>query len=220
MGNVTVLSLVNRMGSPKSPILTKISRQIWKYCLENQISLTAEYLAGALNVDGDWESRQTKSSSDWKINRKVFNQLKVIFGTVEVDLFADRQNAQLQKCVSWRPDPFAMATDALQMPWTEMRGYALPPCCIINRWLAKIAKESADNNCDTGVANVAVLSNAAKHVNPSACVTASKEVFPNRPRREPSPTDRNGNVEISGVESFRRSRNGISERASELLVKS
>ena len=59
---------------------------------------------------------------------------------------------------------------------------------------------SRDNNCDTGMPNPTVLSNSAEHVNPSACVTASNEVSPNRARREPSPTDRNGNVEMSDVE--------------------
>ena len=31
--------------------------------------------------------------------------------------------------MSWRPDPGALATDALSQPWTKFRGYAFPPDC-------------------------------------------------------------------------------------------
>ena len=44
-----------------------------------------------------------------------------------MDLFASRLTHQLQHYVSWRPDPGAMAIDALNRNWTKFQGYANPP---------------------------------------------------------------------------------------------
>ena len=41
------------------------------------------------------------------------------------DLFATRLNHQLPLYVSWQPDPFAMATDAFQVRWTNLEGLCL-----------------------------------------------------------------------------------------------
>ena len=39
---------------------------------------------------------------------------------------------------SWRPDPAALATEALQQDWSKERNYAFPPFCLIMRSLAKL----------------------------------------------------------------------------------
>ena len=54
------------------------------------------------------------------------------------DVFADRLNAQLPQFFSWRPDPAALATDALQQDWSNERNYAFPPFCLIMRSLAML----------------------------------------------------------------------------------
>ena len=58
-----------------------------------------------------------------------------IFGSCTVDLFASRLNAQLKHFVSWRPDPNAIGTDALQLPWDKWTAYAFPSFCLIGRSL-------------------------------------------------------------------------------------
>ena len=40
--------------------------------------------------------------------------------------------------VSWKPDPGAIATDALSQPWTDLKGYEFPPFSLIGRCLSKI----------------------------------------------------------------------------------
>ena len=62
-------------------------------------------------------------------------------GPCSVDLFATRLNNQLRRCVSWRPDPFAIATDAFTMSWQEEVGYAFPPFSLIGRCLQKVRLE-------------------------------------------------------------------------------
>ena len=41
---------------------------------------------------------------------------------MELDLFASLMNCQLEKYASWFPDPFAIATDAFQMSWSNLKG--------------------------------------------------------------------------------------------------
>ena len=60
-----------------------------------------------------------------------------------MDLFASQLNTQLRQYVSWRPDPNTMATDALQIPWNELKGYAFPPFCLIGRCLKRVREDKA-----------------------------------------------------------------------------
>lgn len=54
-----------------------------------------------------------------------------------------RINTQLPQYVSWKPDQYAMAVDAMLIPWTDLRGYAFPPFCLLGRCLQKIANKRA-----------------------------------------------------------------------------
>ncbi len=72
-------------------------------------------------------SRHFHDSSNWKLCPEVFRALMRIRGPCAKDLFADRLNAQLPQFFSWRPDPMALASDALQQDWSNGRNYAFPP---------------------------------------------------------------------------------------------
>lgn len=146
MDNTTAVTYVNKMGGTKSPILTNIAKDLWEYCLERKITLTAEHLPGSLNQTADWESRNvsTMSINSWRLNPKIFAQINSLWGPLEMDLFADRLNAQLEKYMSWKPDPFAMGTDAFLAHWGGMKAYAFPPFCLIQRCIAKVQKERGE----------------------------------------------------------------------------
>ena len=64
-----------------------------------------------------------------------------IVGNCKIDLFASRLSAQLPRCMSWKPDPGAVATDALSQPWGDNSNYAFPPFSLIGRCLSKIRRE-------------------------------------------------------------------------------
>ena len=61
----------------------------------------------------------------------------------DVDLFASRLNHQLPRFISWRPNPYAIGTDALQVPWTRWRGYVFPPFALICKVLRKVQEEGS-----------------------------------------------------------------------------
>lgn len=96
---------------------------------------------GVDNRVADKESRTIQSSAEWKLHERVFHQVIHLLGPCQVDLFATRLNCQLSQYVSWQPDPFAMATDAFQIPWKDFMGYAFPLFALIGRCLQKVRQE-------------------------------------------------------------------------------
>ena len=69
-------------------ILLQVTKEIWDYLLANGIAVTAEYLPSSLNIQADWQSRNHRDSSDWKLNPKIFSQIVKIRGIPQIDLFA------------------------------------------------------------------------------------------------------------------------------------
>lgn len=75
------------------------------------------------------------------LNPQLFQTLCQMTIDCNVDLFADRTNAQLPTYMSWLPNPHAVAYNALLHPWNNIKGYAFPPFCLIARCLKKTRME-------------------------------------------------------------------------------
>ena len=114
------------------------------WCLERNIHIQAQHLPGVLNQVADMESRSMRDRSDWKLDRRIFLEVNRRYGPLEVDLFASRLTNQCRCYFSWRPDPFAEATDAFLQDWRIMRGFANPPWNLVPRVLRKAQSQEAD----------------------------------------------------------------------------
>ena len=84
----------------KRPGGANIELQLWKWCLDYQVHLTAEYLLGVENKITDEESRVTKDCCNWMIHSQVFNQINMRWGPLEVDIFASRLTHQTPRFFS------------------------------------------------------------------------------------------------------------------------
>ena len=135
-------------GGTHSSLLSDLAVEMWKWCLQKGVIIHAEHLPGTENIRADWESRHVRDSSDWKLQSEVFLQLERRCGPFTIDLFASRTNAQtnaqIQDYCSWRPDPQALAVDALSISWRNHRPYMFPPFSLITRCLEKIDQEEVD----------------------------------------------------------------------------
>ena len=56
-------------------MLLELKKEIWQYLLKHQITITAELIPSSLNVEGDWQSRNNRGPSEWKLCPKVFQQV-------------------------------------------------------------------------------------------------------------------------------------------------
>ena len=116
----------NRMGGTKSQTLSQTACDLWHWCLQRGITLSAVHLPGVLNSIADEESRTLHSSAEWMLDRSICRGVIQILGPCSVDLFATRLNNQQRKYISWRPNSSVVTTDAFTMSWQEEVGYAFP----------------------------------------------------------------------------------------------
>ena len=142
LDNMTALAHLTKMGRPTSLTLINLTKEIWSYLLQKGITLTVEYIPSILNKEADFQSRNAKDWSEWKLNPKIFQRIKRLWGFPSIDLFASRTSHQLPRYYSWRPDPHCLGVDALTQKWDQDLLYAFPPFCLIGRSLEKIRKST------------------------------------------------------------------------------
>ncbi len=144
MDNTTAVACVNKMGTSHSKHCNMITKQIWDFCIEKGVWLSAAHVPGRENVDADLESRKINYDTEWKLNTELLQQAFHILGVnPDLDLFASRINTQLSSYVSFKPDPGAKAVDAFTLNWHDTRFYAFPPFCVIPKVLQKICRDRA-----------------------------------------------------------------------------
>ena len=142
--NTTAVSTINYMGINHSDDRNAISKQIWEWCIAKKRWLNASYIPAKHNVTADVESRRKQNGSKWMINEKILKQCfkSLSFGP-DVDLFAFRINYQLEKYVSLKLDPGAIAVDAFTLDWANLKFYAFPAFSVIPMVLRKIQADKA-----------------------------------------------------------------------------
>ncbi|KAJ1195307.1 hypothetical protein NDU88_004588 [Pleurodeles waltl] len=144
MDNVSAVRYINRLGGTRSRLPAEIAKEFWHFCLNQRISVIAEYIPGSINTAADWNSRFLRDGSDWMLNRSIFQALQSRWGTCQMDLFASRLNCQVPCFFSWRPDPQAKGTDAFMQVWPRVLLYAFPPFVMIPRVLAQVRRQRSE----------------------------------------------------------------------------
>lgn len=142
LDNTTAIAYINHMGG-RILELNELAQQIWLWCLNLDIKLTAAHIPGVQNEVADFESRHFNDRGEWSLDEGTFNKLIVKLGVPEIDLFASRLNAKCIRYVSWQRDPQAEFIDAFSQAWTGYHAYIFPPFSVIGKVLQKIRQENA-----------------------------------------------------------------------------
>lgn len=142
--NTTAVAYLNHMGGTKSEACDSTAKNVWSFCIERNIWISASHIPGVDNVEADEMSRNFSDQLEWQLNKKVFKSITGILGNPEVDLFATRLNAQTPTFVSWRPEPDALATDAFLQDWGKWSFYAFPPFCLVAKCIQKLCLDKAE----------------------------------------------------------------------------
>ena len=95
--NTTAVAYINHLGGTISQDLVELTKNLWIWCLERNIHITAQHLPGLLNTIADAESRTLRDRTDWKLNPVIFHMIDQLWGPLEVDLFASRLSTQCQR---------------------------------------------------------------------------------------------------------------------------
>lgn len=105
----------------------ELATEIWKCCLQYKIMVQAQHIQGLHNTIADFESRRQFFKNQWKIKPYIFQQIHRTWGPFTIDLFADRTTKLLPYYLSWMPDPDALYTDVLSIPWNKISNSFLNP---------------------------------------------------------------------------------------------
>jgi hypothetical protein len=140
--NTTAVAYINNKGGTKK-LCNQVARQIWMWCQNNNNFITAAHLPGEKNVRADRASRCIHDNMEWQLNKNLFQHICNKLGQPDIDLFASRLNCQTNLYMSWKPDPGALAIDAMSESWSKYYFYAFPPFNMIGRILQKIELEGS-----------------------------------------------------------------------------
>ena len=142
--NTTAVSCINKMGTSHSDACNDITHAIWSWCVHNSVWISAAHIPGSLNTEADQESRRINTDAEWKLDEtSLHDACRQLRFLPDIDLFASRLNNQMNKYVSYRPDPGAVAIDAFSLSWKNLTFYAFPPFSVVGRVVQKIRQERA-----------------------------------------------------------------------------
>jgi hypothetical protein len=145
MDNTTSCSYVNKFGGKKSE-LNSLAREIWQWCLERKIHLSAAHIPGVKNDEADKLSRKFNEDTEWALRQQIFEKILKIFPDMSMDLFASRINSKLSKYVTYLPDPMAFAVDAFTLHWNHELYYIFAPFSLMAKILQK-NRRRRDRSC-------------------------------------------------------------------------
>ena len=141
--NTTAVAYINKMGGTVSQECNEIAKQIWYWAMSQKIWISAAHIPGTHNQEADFESRNFNidKSTDWTLSDFIFNKIIESFGTPDIDMFSARINNKLPIYVSWKPDPYCYAVDALSMEWKGFFPYCFPPFSVIQKVMHLIQQQ-------------------------------------------------------------------------------
>ena len=133
--NQAVTALISNGGSrnrrPAGGLLHQGVRDLFWYCIDQRITLLAEWIPRERNEEADALSK-LPDPDDWKLHPRIFAQLDADWGPHSVDLFASHVNHHLPTYYSLHHTPDTAGVNAFAFNWGA-RCWANPPFKLVGR---------------------------------------------------------------------------------------
>ena len=136
--NITAIKYVNDKGGMTCKIMDQLAKDIWEWCVGKNIFITAIHIPGIENTAADFYSRNFSDTSEWMLKKEIFQRICFQFFMPTIDMFASRLNKQMEKFVSWFPEPGAYFVNAFNMSWNESEPFLFPPFNQIGKVINKV----------------------------------------------------------------------------------
>ena len=134
--NITTVAMINGMGGHVKS-LDEVTRTIFRFIIQNNITISAQYIAGKDNSVAD---RLSRSKYEWKLHPALFQFIDRVWGPHQVDRFASMTSTQLPIYNSLYLDPYTSGVDAFAQNWTGKNNFVNAPFALIPRIL-KLLKQ-------------------------------------------------------------------------------
>ena len=100
--------------------------------------VSAAHIPGTQNTEAESFFRNFNEATEWKLSTHLFQKISSMFVNPTLDLFASRMKYQIDRYISWKPDPKALAIDAFSVKCnTEI----FPPFSLQVRMTAKLYRD-------------------------------------------------------------------------------
>ena len=141
--NITALAYINNTGVMHSDLCNYIAKCIWEIAQNRVFWISSSYIPDAENKIADKMSRVISDNTKWMLSIKLFKILWDKFQfSPQVDLFATCLNKQIDKYVSWMPDPYCIAVNVLNFSWKTHKIYVFPPFSLVGAAISKLIRDN------------------------------------------------------------------------------
>jgi hypothetical protein len=100
-------------------------------------TMSSACLSSEENLQADAPSR-FQLVPDWHLDPRIYLQMLTMWGPPQINLFASRQSAQMQRFYSWRAADAPEAIDALSLWWDFALAFLFPPIPLLQRVIRKL----------------------------------------------------------------------------------
>ncbi|XP_072021557.1 uncharacterized protein [Amphiura filiformis] len=138
--NQSVAAIATK-GSMKTD-LQEIALNIFRICVQDNISLEVEWVPRSDNERADYISRII-DADDWAISDYIFEKLDTRWGPHTIDRFASFYNAKLPRFDSRFWNPGCENIDAFTVDWSNENNWLVPPIHLIPRVLFHMMRPGA-----------------------------------------------------------------------------
>ena len=71
--NTTAMAVLNHMGTSDLDPCSRLGKEIWEWCIDRNIWLSAAHIPGVHNIKADFEARRTNDNTEWMLDRAYLN---------------------------------------------------------------------------------------------------------------------------------------------------
>ena len=103
--------------------------------------ISASHIPGTQNNEEDNFSRNFNEAIEWQLSTHFFQKIPSMLGNPTLDLSASRINHQIDRYISWKPDPKFLAIHAYSIKWNADFYYIFPPFSLLGKVTAKIYRD-------------------------------------------------------------------------------
>ena len=146
LDNTVALKYISKMGG-RVPSLNRLARQLWQWCENRNLWISAFHIPGKLNVRADNLSRmkgKCNEDMEWALDQEIYEKISCKMGASCIDLFASAKNHKHRLYISYMPDKGAHAINAFSITWKYQLHYVFPPFSVIGRIIQKMCEDQAE----------------------------------------------------------------------------
>ena len=104
-------------------MLNSLSIQIWEWCIQKSLWVSAVHIAGKLNCDADYKSCVFNYKHEYMLNKAVFQSILHSTQTL-ILIIIIRLNKQLDDNASWNTDLECKFVNVFSVNWKAHNFYA------------------------------------------------------------------------------------------------